>query len=229
MRAKSRKIVPARRQVKAPTKPYHHGDLRQTLLDGALSLIEEEGIAALSLRELARRIGVSHAAPYHHFQDRVTLLRAIAEQGFLSMQREMSEAVRREGPDAVLRLHALGIAYVRFAAGNPSQFRVMFSPEVVGESPGSSLAVASQSTFAMLSNGLVAAGLSEAAAQDTALLAWSTVHGAAMLWIDRQLCFSDGPADPKRNPDVLEFARRVVTQLASKVANDRTEHPRRPG
>ena len=69
----------------AKTKQYHHGDLRQALIQGALVLIEQEGIAALSLREVARRIGVSHAAPYHHFEDRSALLGAIAEQGFIAM------------------------------------------------------------------------------------------------------------------------------------------------
>lgn len=207
----SQNAVMSQVKRKSKTKQYHHGDLRQALLDGALALIEEAGISALSLREVARRIGVSHAAPYHHFEDRSALLCAVAEQGFVAMHEAMVQAVRAAGQSPIQSLQAIGIAYVQFAAGNPSQFRVMFSPDVVGEKQNAALKSASSATFQRLSEGLVAAGLSETKARDAALLAWSTVHGSSMLWIDHQLTMPEAP------PDVAAFAKKVVRMLTKSL------------
>src|SRR3954468_16224943 len=115
--------MPARRS-------YHHGDLRRTLLDASLALVEEQGIGALSLREVARKAGVTHNAPYHHFPDKGTLLAAISEEGFALLAREMTAARAGARDDPRSRLEACGQSYVRFALKSPAHFRVMFRPEL---------------------------------------------------------------------------------------------------
>ena len=99
-------------------RPYHHGDLRETLLAASLRVIETDGVEGLSLREAARRAGVTHGAPYHHFRDKADLLDALAEEGFGRL-RDLMQASRalRTRPDE--RLAVIGLAYVRFAVENP--------------------------------------------------------------------------------------------------------------
>jgi AcrR family transcriptional regulator len=168
---------------------YHHGDLRRALLDASLALIEEAGIGALSLREVAREAGVSHNAPYHHFPDRGSLLAAIAEEGFAALARGMAEA-RDAAPHARAGLEACGMAYVRFALGSPAYFRVMFRPELA---PSEQPAVARSSTPAMdtLVQAVVAAQAAGVAPPGDpmpfVLTCWSAVHGLASLWLDGPL------------------------------------------
>src|SRR5262245_55034044 len=109
---------------------YHHGDLRATILKAAGKLLEKEGLNALSLREVARRAGVSHNAPYRHFPDRDRLLAALAEEGFAELGRALGEAGKR-GP------RERGEAYVRFALTHPQRFRLMFGGVLrIGDHPG---------------------------------------------------------------------------------------------
>src|SRR5690625_2896195 len=102
---------------------YHHGDLRRALLDAAAGLVQERRNAEASLREIARRAGVSHTAPYRHFESKEALLAAVAEEGFHQF-REVLEAAA-EGKAPLDALHATGQAYVDFALGHPGYFRVM--------------------------------------------------------------------------------------------------------
>src|ERR1700743_2586808 len=106
--------------------PYHHGGLRDALIHAALEILESEGLAALSLRAVARRAGVSAAAPYHHFPDKQALLDAVAERGFDALTAAMTERMDRAGDDAA-RLDGKGIGAVAFAVANPALFGLMFS------------------------------------------------------------------------------------------------------
>src|SRR6202051_1236633 len=101
-----------------PRRPYHHGNLRDTLLQGALRTIAELGSAAFTLREVARRAGVSHNAPYRHFRDKNALLAAVAAQGFRELTLAMQEAGDRQS-NALDKLKQSGIAYVAFAVRRP--------------------------------------------------------------------------------------------------------------
>src|SRR5438309_5059384 len=97
-------------------RPYHHGNLRQALIDAALELIEERGVAALTLREVARRVGVTHAAPQRHFADRGALVAALAEQGFRGLAAHVETVRATSRPkDSADQLRALGIAYIEYA------------------------------------------------------------------------------------------------------------------
>ncbi|HEV7962299.1 MAG TPA: helix-turn-helix domain-containing protein, partial [Actinoplanes sp.] len=104
---------------------YHHGDLRRALLDAAAEVIEEQGPAALSLRDLARRAGVSHAAPTHHFGDKAGLLTALATEGYGLLVAELAEEWA-----ATHSFLEQGVAYVRFAIRHRAHFEVMFRPDL---------------------------------------------------------------------------------------------------
>jgi AcrR family transcriptional regulator len=105
-------------------KPYHHGDLRRALLRAAVTILERDGLAALSLRAVAREAGVSPAAPYHHFKDKNELLKAVGAEGFARLKAALIEAFAANGGDAAGA--DLGVAYVEFAQANPALYRVMW-------------------------------------------------------------------------------------------------------
>lgn len=109
---------------------YHHGNLKQALVERAAEVIAERGIEALSLRGLARDLGVSHAAPSAHFADRKALLCELAKEGFRRSVAAMEAGAEAAGPDPVARYRALGRAYVQFARDEPSYFRASNHPEV---------------------------------------------------------------------------------------------------
>ena len=109
--------------------PYHHGNLREALLERAAEVIASDGVAAVSLRGLARDLDVSHAAPRRHFADRSELLAALAKEGFQRSMEAMA-AGAEQFADPVARYRALGRAYVRFAVEHPSYFKAINHPEV---------------------------------------------------------------------------------------------------
>ncbi len=182
----------ARRPSPKPPGRYHHGELRRALLDEALAIIEREGVSALSLRDLARRLGVSHAAPAHHFPDKTALLVEIAREGFERFGAGLAAAADA-APDEESRLTAAGRAYVAFALAHPATFRVMFGREIAElRSQPAALAEASGRAYEVLLRGVEAtlARLPAARrppAKQLAFVAWSMVHGAAMLWLDGPL------------------------------------------
>ncbi|HSM93280.1 MAG TPA: TetR/AcrR family transcriptional regulator [Anaeromyxobacteraceae bacterium] len=117
----------ARSRSTARPSPYHHGDLRRALVEAALALVRERGADGFTLREAARRVGVSQTAPYRHFETRDALLAAVAEEGFSALRRELESLPQAVDPDPRLRLRAQGLACFRFYVADPARFRVMFS------------------------------------------------------------------------------------------------------
>src|SRR5262245_53180879 len=121
--------MPSRRRAAAPEPPaYHHGDLRAALVAAAEAILREQGVEAFTLRECARRAGVSHAAPAHHFGDARGLLSACAAAGFERLADSIEKSVVRAGPgaDAVARLRAGSLAYIEFALHHRALFQLMF-------------------------------------------------------------------------------------------------------
>jgi AcrR family transcriptional regulator len=112
--------------VKVVSRPYHHGDLAAALIDAAQDELADKGIEGFSLRGVAKRAGVSHAAPAHHFQDVQGLLTALAARGFQRFVRRQADFRRRAKKDARSQLVASGLGYVVFAIENPALFRLMF-------------------------------------------------------------------------------------------------------
>jgi len=159
---------------------YHHGRLRETLIETAVAAIDDRGVDALSLRDLARRAGVSHAAPAHHFGDRAGLLTAIAADGF----DRLATALEASGGDFV----EAGVAYARFATEEPGRFAVMFRTELLhGDDPA--LVAARDRAGDVLRAG---ADASPGDARANRLAAWSLVHGFATLWNAGAIEVADG-------------------------------------
>jgi AcrR family transcriptional regulator len=115
-------------QPASPPKPYHHGDLKRVLVDAALQLVEEGGAEAVSVREAARRAGVSPGAPFRHFPSRVALMTAVAEEAQRRFRAEI-EAALSEVPagDPLARFRSFGLAYLRWAMRNPAHFEIISS------------------------------------------------------------------------------------------------------
>ena len=178
-----------------PAGAYHHGSLRQALLDAAEGILERDGIQGLTLRAAARDAGVSHAAPKNHFGDLSGLLSDLAAVGFERFRAELLSRVRPDDPPSA-RIVAIGRGYVAFAQAHPGLFLLMFRGERL-DATRPALRAALEGAFAVLA-GTVDAGAGGAAAApggedaDLARLAdiaaaWSLVHGFAMLLLDGRL------------------------------------------
>src|SRR5664279_3541429 len=116
----------ARRRL--PPKPYHHGDLRRVLSDAALGLAEEGGAEAVSVREAARRAGVSPGAPFRHFESRDALMTAVAEEAQRRFRAEIDATLAEVPPgDPLARFRKLGLAYLRWAMRNTAHFEIISS------------------------------------------------------------------------------------------------------
>lgn len=117
--------------MNAELKPYHHGNLAQAILDRAAEVIHEQGIEALSLRGIARDLGVSHGAPNRHFKNKAALLAALAADGWLSVRdATLSAAEDTQSENAHVRLNAMGRGYLRWALNNRAWFRTLYHPDV---------------------------------------------------------------------------------------------------
>ena len=185
----SRKPGPGRPQLPARRKTYHHGDLRQALIDAALELLRAGGAEALTLRAVARAAGVSQAAPYRHFADRSALVGAVAQESFARMGASIERAVQR-GPLGPAALKRGMVAYVRFAHEHPAEYRVMFGAELADRRDLPDLAATALGTFALLREGIArnqqAGALSTGDPMRRAVIAWATLHGLVMLSLDGQ-------------------------------------------
>ena len=182
---------------------YHHGDLRRALIDAALEVIERDGPAALTLRDLAPKLGVTHAAPYRHFRDKHSLLSAVAEEGFRHLRDAMLAACDEAGPDPEARLLATGVAYVRFATSHRGHFAVMFSHVSAPPPDVPDLPREAAGAFAVLLDAVVAAQRAEMLRRGDPLqlarACWAMVHGLATLLVERCL----DPVGLAGKPEVL--------------------------
>lgn len=179
---------------------YHHGDLRRTFLAAAADSIAESGVAKLSLRALAKDVGVSNAAPTHHFGDKTGLLTALATEGFdLLAQATTSPSA----PGLVDR----GVAYVQFALDHPSHFAVMFEPALL-RADDQELQAAQAGAMEALAVGVTDSMPADDDDQSSRYAAWSIVHGFASLVLSGAISV----ADP------ISEARRVAGLLAVSTA-----------
>ncbi|MBM2622154.1 TetR/AcrR family transcriptional regulator [Actinoplanes sp. LDG1-06] len=187
---------------------YHHGDLRRVLLEATAEAIEENGVAALSMRDLARRAGVSHAAPTHHFGDKAGLLTAFAAEGYEQLAQELAGGSFLE----------MGVAYVRFALTRRAQFEVMYRPDLYHADDPALVAARAKSAEALYDRAehgnqkSAGDGIQSDArngnqkdARITGQAGWSIAHGFATLWLSG--------AFPDRDQDPIALARALFQEL----------------
>jgi AcrR family transcriptional regulator len=211
-----RSTVPA-----LPRDAYHHGDLRHALIAATEDLLAERGPEGFSLREVARRSGVSPAAPSHHFGDREGLLAAVTALGFEGLQHELREGRQRGGSDPVTQLREQGLGYVRFALLHPGRFRLMFGGS---RPPQDDVQRAGRQAFGALEDGVrgllgAPEGRDLDATERRVLLSvWSVVHGLAHLALAGQLdAWVGGPVVPPPGSEasraMTERRRRLMEEV----------------
>lgn len=195
-------MTPSRTAVSRSS--YHHGDLRASLLDAAESLLDADPSRQLSLREVAKAAGVSHAAPYHHFASLTQLLAAVAERAFADLAAAMEGASRAATPRDAL----LGICetYVDFARARPARFRLMFGPLLARKAEFPELKQSADEAFQVLVE--AATHFAPDRGPALALTGWSLAHGLANLLIDG--AFQGLPIDV---PPPAQLARMMALQV----------------
>lgn len=206
--ARSRSPRPARK----PPGRYHHGDLRRALLQAAVRTIHSHGVDGVTLRAVGTTLGVSRTALYRHFTDKAALLSAVAAEGFRLLRLELVDAWEKGGRGRK-GFEAMGVAYVRFAVAHSAHYRVMFgadidstaNPELMEEGAGAFQALL-DSLVAQQQSGLVR----EDSPQQMALFVWATVHGIAMLAIDRRL--------EHRHTSVEALTRYAIDRIRTGIA-----------
>ena len=168
---------------------------KKRLLEESIRLIEERGLEGLSFREMARRAGLSHQAPYHHFKSREGILAAIAHEGFARLDTRLAEAqARARGEDAQKLLRATIHAYMRFALESPVHYRIMFRPELVALPNYPDALAAARSAFGRLVMAVSACN-PNVEKENRQLIEisnglWSAAHGVSDLWLDGPLRYN---------------------------------------
>lgn len=206
--------------MKKTTKTtYHHGTLHAALIKAAVSLIRIKGPNAISLREVAKKAGVSHTAPYRHFKDKNALLAAIATEGFRKLANAMQKVVSQHESDTKQQFLSAGVAYVDLALQHTEMTQLMFGgyidmtngpQELCAES-----ALAFQGLLRIIENGQQAGVLKPGNTEELALAAWSIAHGFAMLVAGQQLM------ELVKSKKVHEFSVRLGEMLFDGVANNK--------
>ena len=173
--------------VKAQPDAYHHGNLREGLLQAAIKQLKENGVEKLSLRAISRDVGVSQSAPFRHFKDKNAVLVALATEGFLRLKASMEGVPPTK---KVSKLSSTGMRYVEFAIKNPEVFKLMFGSSIEQADQYPELQEAGKSAYAVLervvTEGVENGMYSPQPAEELAFAAWATVHGLAHIAIENK-------------------------------------------
>jgi AcrR family transcriptional regulator len=181
---------------------YHHGDLPAALLEAVERAVADCGVTGVSLRDVARRAGVSHAAPAHHFRNKAGLLTAFATAGYQLLAESVIAAVAGAGAaDGAAEMAAIGRGYVQFAVGHPAHFEVMFRLDALNlDDP--EFVVASEAAYGLLTATIercrAAGRLHGRSPEVVAVTAWSVAHGLSALWLSGRLAERITEQDPQR-------------------------------
>lgn len=194
---------------------YHHGDLHNCLLDAANCLLEETGAEKLSLREVAKRAGVSHTAPYRHFRNRQALLEAVAISSFQRLTESGEQAERSAPDDPVAQLRAAGVSYLELAVNNPEHTRLIFGGLMKDAAQDGPLYAAGEQSYAtifrIIDNGRSRGVFGGRDTESVVLAAWSLVHGLAMLILGTQ------KVDPRTPEELTAMIDSVVDTLLNGI------------
>lgn len=183
---------------------YHHGNLRETLVEAALDILANEGIAALSLRSIARKSNVSQAAPYSHFRNKKELISTVAESGFQKLAIKMAEDASGSATTEA-RINKLVYSYIEFAQSNKPLFQLMFSKEISDMKGSETLAMTAGKSYSLISAALSKSENSETDTNFLTVAIWSLCHGLTNLIIDEKLDVEKFGAT-----DVKEFVAKTV-------------------
>ena len=191
---------------------YHHGDLRNALIQAATTVLVEKSAAALSLREVARVAGVSHAAPYRHFRDKAALLRVLAQGGFERLTAAINTVAENSPHNPEQKLIEVGVAYVRNALQHPEITRLMFAATIGPQQDRAYQAASAASYEALLDiirEGVEQGSFRQQPPQQLVLVAWASMHGLAMLAVASLL---EVDVDDEQALDTLirSVARNVI-------------------
>jgi AcrR family transcriptional regulator len=171
------------------SRPYHHGDLRQSLIEAACKHLLESGADTLSLRALAREVGVSQTAPYRHFDSKSALFRAIALHGFELLFSETSAVAKQYEDDLEQSIVEIGMAYVGFARRHPEKYQLFFDSSLVDFNESDALVEAGSAAFGVLTmviqKGIESGVFVDRPVNEVAGALWSSVHGAASLVLSK--------------------------------------------
>jgi AcrR family transcriptional regulator len=180
-------------------RSYHHGNLRESIINESLALIAENGVRALTLREIGARLGVSRMAPYRHFADKAALLAAISASGFRQFADALDTARRNAGESFKARGEAMAIAYVRFAMEHRAHFEVMFGGGGEPQYLDASGEIEASRSFSVLEEtvreGQKAGEVIEGDSVALARVLWALVHGISTLGLEGELKNGRGKAD----------------------------------
>lgn len=173
----------------AASRPYHHGDLRYSLIEAACEHLLESGADSLSLRALARKVGVSQTAPYRHFESKSALFSAIALYGFELLAAEMAVVAKQHEDDVEQAFVEIGVAYVDFARRHPEKYQLFFDSALVDFRESEALMKAGERAFQVLLD-VIQRGIEQGVFIDKPIhvvagAAWSSVHGAASLLLSK--------------------------------------------
>jgi AcrR family transcriptional regulator len=193
--------------MSASKATYHHGDLRAACVRAAMELLEERGEAALSLRAVARRAGVSPAAPYRHYADREALVSAVAAVGYRQLAERLAAA--HPSPSTPEQLASVATAYVQFALERPALFRIMFGEPCDRDNDERVAATAAVSLYV---RAIVERGFPQADADALATAVWALVHGLAFLHLDGKL---DAPSPAAVADRVTAAIQALLTATSS--------------
>ena len=195
------------------TKKYHHGDLKNALIQAGVKILAKEGVGGLSLRKVAKKAGVSHSAPYAHFPDKQSLIAAISTEGFKQLYTELDAAVSPYANDPRRQLAEGVWAYVQFAMNNTDTFNIMFSDVLEKEKDYPAYVESSRKTFERVV-GIVkacqdAGVLRPAPAEIMAVSVWGQLHGIISLVLEGQV--SHAVLDRFSIREIVTFAMDQMT------------------